>query len=91
MVPTGPGTKTFETGQSFERGGSEMFGTLGSVAEWQRWANAWRKATSPAPGAQRQRSGTRTGWRLKPLRALSWTSPLICCGLTLAWRQRKPD
>src|SRR5262249_2748121 len=58
MAPTGPGTKTFEIDQSIEPGGSEMFGTLGSVAEWQRRTNVWRKATNPARTAKRLRSGS---------------------------------
>src|SRR5262249_28734693 len=56
MAPTGPGTKTFEIDQSFEPGRSEMFGTLSSVAEWQRRRNLWRKATNPARAAKRPTS-----------------------------------
>src|SRR5215831_298468 len=58
MAPTAPDTKAFAIDQNFEPGGSEMFGTLGSFAEWQRRTNVWRKATNPWACAKRLRNRT---------------------------------
>jgi len=51
---------------------------------WPPRTNVWRRRTSPRGWAQRPRSGIRTRCRLEPSLALSCTSPLIYCSVTLA-------